>query len=209
MKTGCTHMNISRRTLQLEQDAQTASLISACRDRIESRPRVPSPGLTPSSFITAISKSLHRRPLSSVANSAQGASPEHLAFPLHPWDLFRNSPRPRKKINKGVNPNKTTFAEPFPTGQCRERPGTWPVRLAPSKDGSHRRSRSLRKSAGCPANQDHSRGARHARRALTHCRCRAANQAAGLFPANHCRVSPAYQRVLVQLTEERNLSSAN
>lgn len=56
---------------------------------------------------------------------------------------------------------------------------------------------------------DHSRGALHARRGLTHCRCGAANQKAQLFPANHCRGALAYQSVLVKLNEESSLSSAN
>lgn len=110
---------LSRRTLQFEQDVQTASLISACRNRIETCPWVSSPGRKPISLIRTLSKPLLRRPFSLETNSARGASPEHLAFPLHPhpWDLFRNNPQARER--KALSPNKTSFAELFLTGQSR------------------------------------------------------------------------------------------
>lgn len=123
------------------------------------------------------------------------------ATSLAPEPTQNNPPQSKKgKRNPKQNFCHTAFLY-WP--KRRESPSaSGAVRTATSKDGGHRRSRSLPKAARCPASHDHSRGALHALRGLTHCRCGAANEAARRFPANHCRVALAYQSVLVKLNEE-------
>ena len=159
------------------------------------------------------------RPPSRPASPRGPASPPVLPPP--PPGTWAHTRQPTA-TEKGKKTSSQPYTPPPPTHNfCRraflyrpkgavrnpDEPGA--PRAAPSKDGGHRRSRSLPVRLAAPRSTAVHAEALHAHRGLTHCRCGGTNQAPRLFPANHCRVALANQSALLWLSEESSLGSAS
>lgn len=119
-------------------------------------------GRKPSGLTEAAAKALET-PSSQGGHPAPRSQPPALEF--YPRDLSKNKTTHRKAKREKKPRNKTSVAQLF--SHRSKSAGQGPsasqaVLAAPSKDGGHRRSRSLPRAAGCPASHDHSRGALHA-----------------------------------------------